>query len=448
MNNELLKQIPNKNYLLNVLKDSCPNKEILNFCIDCELETLREGILSGKTSEISENFLLNKISEKYHEIYQGSLTPVINATGVVLHTNLGRAPISEEIFEKVKRLVSGYSNLEYDLKKGKRGDRYHHAAEYLKILTGAEDALIVNNNAAAVFLILNTFAKNKNVLVSRGELIEIGGSFRIPEVMKNSGAKLKEVGTTNKTNIADYEENIDNKTAIIMKVHKSNYEIVGFSSSTSHKEIAKLANKYGLISYYDLGSGSMSDIFKKFCNEPTLKEIVADGIDIVSASGDKLIGSVQCGIILGRKKYIEKIKKNQLLRMLRVDKLTLGILQETFKIYLENNEQKITSLKLLNQNKEQLTRKAQRLKELVRYDKTEITETKTFIGGGSCPIKEIDSVGLKIYTEKPNLFEKKLRHFRIPVICRKNEDYILLDMMTVFDEEIKILAEAINWAKV
>jgi len=448
MAKELLKKIPNKNFLLDSLSVSCSNRALLSYCIDEELNTLRKKILKGDKKTVNSHKLIQSIHLRYKQIYAGTIIPVINATGVVLHTNLGRAPISEEIFENIKKIVTSYSNLEYDLKKGERGERYHHVAEYLKILTGAEDALIVNNNASAVFLILNTFGKNKNILISRGELVEIGGSFRIPEVMANSGAKLKEVGTTNKTKYSDYEENIDDKTAIVMKVHKSNYNIVGFAEDVSHKDIAKLAKEKNIISYYDLGSGSISNIFKTLCNEPTLKEVIESGIDLVSASGDKLIGSVQCGIILGKKILIDKLKKNQLLRMLRVDKVTLAFLQETFKNYIEDGGNKIKSLKLFNTNLNELEKKAEKLKSLIGELDSKIVNTKTYIGGGSCPLKEIDSVGLIIHTDKAKSMEKRLREYETPVVCRKGEDHLLFDMMTISENEIETLAEAINWSKV
>ncbi|UOD35217.1 L-seryl-tRNA(Sec) selenium transferase [Deferribacteraceae bacterium V6Fe1] len=447
MTKELLKKIPNKNFLLNSLLLSCSNRALLSYCIDEELNNLRKKILNGNTKAVDSHKLIQTIHSRYKQIYRGTIIPVINATGVVLHTNLGRAPISEEIFENIKKIVTSYSNLEYDIKKGERGDRYHHVAEYLKILTGAEDALIVNNNASAVFLILNTFGKSKNVLVSRGELVEIGGNFRIPEVMVNSGAKLKEIGTTNKTKLRDYEENIDDKTAILMKVHKSNYNIVGFAEDVNYKDIAKLAKDKNIISYYDLGSGFLSDIFKTLCNEPTLKEVVESGIDLVSASGDKLIGSVQCGIILGKKILIDKLKKNQLLRMLRVDKVTLAFLQETFKSYIEADENKIKSLNLFNTNSYELTKKAEKLKSLIGKIDSEIVNTKTYIGGGSCPLQEVDSIGLIIHTYKAKSMEKRLREFETPVICRKGEDHLLFDMMAILEDEIETLAEAINWAK-
>jgi len=448
MTKELLKKIPNKNFLLDSLSASCSNRTLLSYCIDEELNTLRKKILKGDKKTVDSHKLIQSIHLRYKQIYTGTIIPVINATGVVLHTNLGRAPISEEIFENIKKIVTSYSNLEYDLKKGERGDRYHHVAEYLKILTGAEDALIVNNNASAVFLILNTFGKNKNVLVSRGELVEIGGSFRIPEVMANSGAKLKEVGTTNKTKFRDYEENIDHKTAIVMKVHKSNYNIVGFAEEVSYKDIAKLGKEKNIISYYDLGSGFISNIFQTLCNEPTLKEVIESGIDLVSASGDKLIGSVQCGIILGKKILVDKLKKNQLLRMLRVDKVTLAFLQETFKNYIEDGGNKIKSLKLFNTNINELEKKAEKLKSLIGQINCKIVNTKTYIGGGSCPLKEIDSVGLIIYTDKAKSMEKRLREYETPVVCRKGDGHLLFDMMTISENEIETLAEAINWSKV
>lgn len=447
MTKNILQDIPNTNFFINSLISSCPNRDVLKYVVEKRLNLLRKDIIAQKVKKIDIDDIIKTIKDEYENVMGGTLKNVINATGVVLHTNLGRAVISEEIFSNVKELVTSYINLEFDLKHGKRGDRYYHLSEYTKILTNAEDAVIVNNNAAAVFLILNTFAKRKDVIVSRGELIEIGGSFRIPEVMKNSGAKLKEVGTTNKTRLIDYEENIDEKTAIIMKVHKSNFQIVGFSEEVPYYDLAALSKKHNKISYFDLGSGAIENVLQDKCGELTISNVIKSGYDLVSVSGDKLIGGIQCGIIVGKSELIKKIKKNQLLRMLRVDKLTLAFLQETLKCYIKKEFDKIKTIELLTQDKEYLFKKAHILKSYLPDEDVEIVETKTVVGGGSCPESEIFSVGIKLFVSDENKVEKRLRSYEKPVIARKGDGFLLFDMLTVFEKDLITLSRAIKWAK-
>lgn len=447
MYKERFKSVPSVTFLIDALGEVCPQRKILKFCIDESLTRLRKKIAEERESTFSNELLIDEIKNRYRILESGSLKPVINATGVLLHTNLGRAPLSEEIFEKVKTLVTGYCNIEYDLKKGKRGERYEHVSDYFKILTGAEDALVVNNNAAAVFLILNTFAKKKEVIISRGELVEIGGSFRIPEVMKESGAILKEVGTTNKTRREDYSQNITPKTSILMKVHKSNYEIVGFSEDTHYSEIPKIASPLGVISYYDMGSGFIGKDLESLCPDLDIKRVVDSGFDIVSFSGDKLLGSVQCGIILGRKKYIDKLRKNQLLRMLRVDKITLGILQESMKFYLGDYRASPRYLSLLRRGIKHLEENGLKVLTALGDNKNfSIEYSKAFLGGGSCPLREIDSVSLVYSGGRATLMEKKLRSFTPPIIARTSNNKIYIDLTTVSDEELTSLGDGLKWA--
>ncbi|BAI79781.1 L-seryl-tRNA(Sec) selenium transferase [Deferribacter desulfuricans SSM1] len=446
----LYRKIPKKDKLLSFFDESY-NKRILNYLIDNELEFIRTNIKNGKLQDISESAIIENVKNRYSELINGTLKYVINATGIVLHTNLGRAPISEKLIENIIHILSGYSNLEYNLEKGERGERYHHVVEYLRILTGCEDALIVNNNAAAVFLINNTFNRGKEVLISRSELVEIGGSFRIPEVIKNSGAILKEVGTTNKTKVSDYESNISENTSMIMKVHKSNYSIVGFFEEVDYKVIPEVAKKYNLLSYCDLGSGSLLPI--ENCNEPLLQDLAKYDYDLISASGDKLLGAVQAGIIIGKKHLINELKKNHLLRMLRVDKLTLSILQETLKCYILGNTNEIKSLSLFAQDKTSLLKKAKKLEKLLKKQNIsnlilKIEEVETYTGGGSCPMSTQHSIGLILNHNKikPNTIEKKLRDFDPPIICRIQNDSIILDLRTIFDSDLKIVANGIKWA--
>ena len=292
---------------------------------------------------------------------------MINATGVIVHTNLGRSLISDKTFDRVKDIVTSYNNLEYDLEKGKRGERYSHISKVICELLGCEDVLIVNNNASAVFLVLNTFAKNKEAVVSRGELVEIGGSFRVPDVMASSGAILKEIGTTNKTHLKDYENACNENTSILMKVHKSNYSIEGFTSEVSHEAIVKTAKKNDVIDYYDMGSGHMIDLpyNLKQC-EPSVLDIMKNDPSLLSFSGDKLLGSIQAGIIVGKKKYIDELKKNQLLRMLRVDKITLAILEDNVTSLLLGETEDIPTLKMLFTSTDILEQRAQTLQNSIK----------------------------------------------------------------------------------
>ncbi len=377
------------------------------------IENLRINILNEQIPVINEKELVNETLKKYEDLINPSLKNLINATGIIVHTNLGRSLLDKQSIKKAINIATSYNNLEYDLENGKRGERYAHITKSLKALTNCEDAVVVNNNASAVFLILNTFCKNKETIVSRGELVEIGGSFRIPEVMAQSGAILKEIGTTNKTHLMDYENAINENTSMLMKVHKSNYSIEGFSSEVDFSQIVKLANTKNIIDYYDMGSGHIIDLpYNLSENEPSILEIMKYYPSLLSFSGDKLFGSVQAGIIIGKKELIEKIKKNQLLRMLRVDKITLCLLEESLNLYLTNQLEKIPTLNMLNTPISVLENRANSLKERIQnICKCEILKTSTMVGGGTTPNKKIPSIALSIEFEnyKPNKIEKLLR---------------------------------------
>jgi len=375
-----------------------------------------------------------------------SLQKVINATGVIVHTNLGRSPVNPESFDKAKEIAASYNNLEYDLEKGKRGERYAHLSSLFTKLLACEDVLVVNNNAAAVFLVLNTFADNREVIVSRGELVEIGGSFRIPEVMKHSGAKLVEVGATNKTHLHDYEAHLTEHTAMLMKVHKSNYSIEGFSSEVSFKEIVTLARKQGVIDYFDLGSGHLVDLpYGLAQREPSLYAILKENPSLLSFSGDKLFGSVQAGIIVGKKELIAKLKKNQLLRMLRVDKLTLSILMQDIQNMLLGNYENLPILRMLYTDVDTLKEHAAFLVKEIREDVScEIVDTATPIGGGSTPNQKIPSVavGIKIKNDSPHTIQRRFREKKI--IGRIENEMFLLDFRTIDMDDIAYIIESIK----
>lgn len=410
------------------------------------IESLRNDILNNIITEINQEDLVLKVLRKYEQLTSPSLQTVINATGIIVHTNLGRSLINKKSLEKAIEIATSYNNLEYDLEKGKRGERYSHIVKTLCELTGCEDAIVVNNNASAVFLILNTFAKNKEAVVSRGELVEIGGSFRIPDVMMQSGAILKEIGTTNKTHLQDYENAINENTSMLMKVHKSNYEIVGFTSEVDFEDVVKTAKKNNVIDYYDMGSGHMIDLpFNLSSSEPSILKIMKYNPSLLSFSGDKLLGSVQAGIIIGKKELIEKIKKNQLLRMLRVDKITLSILEDNLLSYLKADYDDIPTLKMLHTSIDILEQRANSLKDKINdICKCEVINTQTLIGGGTTPNKKIPSIALTFEFKdfKANKIEKILRENKI--IARIENDKVLLDFRTIQEEEIAKLKTIIR----
>ena len=410
------------------------------------LEELRNDILNNKIEKIDENTLINEVLNSYKDLTSPSLKSLINATGIIVHTNLGRSLLDEKSLTKAMKIATTYNNLEYDLKKGKRGERYEHITKSLQALTSCEDAIVVNNNASAVFLILNTFCKNKEVIVSRGELVEIGGSFRVPEVMNQSGAKLKEIGTTNKTHLRDYENAICEKTSMLMKVHKSNYSIEGFSSEVSFEDIVKIAQQNNLIDYFDMGSGHIIDLpYNLNKDEPSILDIMKYKPSLLSFSGDKLFGSVQAGIIIGKKELIEKIKKNQLLRMLRVDKITLALLEETLNSYLKNELDNIPTLKMLNTKIETLEQRANNLKEKCEnFIKCEVIKTSTMVGGGTTPNKKIPTIALTLEYKnyKPNKLEEILR--KNSIISRIENDKVLLDFRTILESDCKKIEEILK----
>ncbi|TQR30334.1 L-seryl-tRNA(Sec) selenium transferase [Campylobacter sp. MIT 99-7217] len=390
--------------------------------------------------DIDKNELLKQIKQGIEEFYRKDLQSVINASGVIIHTNLGRSVIDEQIYEACKDKICSYSNLEFDLEKGVRGERYGVVLEKLKMLFECEDALVVNNNAAAVFLVLNSLAFGSEVIASRGELVEIGGSFRIPEVMRAAGVKLVEVGTSNKTNLKDYEEAISENTSLLLKTHKSNFALIGFQSEVSIKELQGLAGQKKLINYYDLGSGWCENLNANLAkNEPQIKKLVKE-CDILSFSADKLFGSVQAGIILGKKELIARLKKNQLLRMLRVDKLTLAFLEESLKAYLLKEYEKIVTLKLLNESVETLEQRALRVQKSIQM-KSELKYSKALVGGGSMPDKSLKSVVLAF--EGNALFNQA--KFRAKnIIGRIENESFVLDFRSIQENELERLIKMIR----
>ena len=393
------------------------------------------------------------VREELAEILRPSLRPVINTTGVVLHTNLGRAPLAAEVLEHILEIAGGYSNLEFDLTTGERGSRYEHVEEILCRLSGAESALVVNNNAAAVLLSLNTLADGREVIVSRGQLVEIGGSFRIPDVMKKSGARLVEVGTTNRTHLRDYEQALGEKTALLLRVHTSNFRILGFTAEVPLRELVALGTSKNLPVMDDLGSGCLIDLSRFGLDpEPTVQEAVQAGADVVTFSGDKLLGGPQAGIILGKKRYLDPIKKNPLNRALRIDKLTLAGLESTLRLYLEG-EQALTRLpafRMLTVAIRDLERRSRRFlknlaKEVGVLCRLRLKDDSSQVGGGALPIQELPTKVLALSPAKLSAtdLEIRLRHGKPPVVVRIKENEILLDLRTVAKEEEKVLIRAL-----
>ena len=456
MSKHLLSQIPaiNKILLLDEIKElmNTYTEVAIKSAIKQYIEEVKQAILNEELIEVpSLSKIVGEVAKIVEKEDKNSLRRVINATGTILHTNLGRSLLSEKIKKNIESVAFNYSNLEFDIDNKKRGSRYVHLIDIIKKLTGAEDVLVVNNNAAAVLLTLNTLVKDQEIIVSRGELVEIGGAFRIPEIIKLSGGVPVEVGTTNKTHLKDYENAISEETGALLKVHTSNYKILGFTESVSNEEISYLARENELVSINDLGSGQFVD-FSKFGlpYEPTVKEILDSGIDIVTFSGDKLLGGPQAGIIVGKKKYIEKMKKNQLTRALRVDKMTLASLEATLKLYLDEKDalEHIPTLHMISLSKERLFGKADVLKTKLSdldFD-IRIEEDKAEVGGGSYPASYLESVAVKLTHRKLHAteIERKLLEVEIPIITRIKDNSIILDMRTLRTREFDIVKAALE----
>jgi L-seryl-tRNA(Ser) seleniumtransferase len=422
------------------------------------LDLLRTDIKEGRITETAAGLDGESVSCRVIEtlavISRPSLRSVINATGVVVHTNLGRSILPEKAIEKFRSIAGGYSNLEYDLDQGRRGSRYVHVEEILRELTGAEAAMVVNNNAGAVLIAIETMARGREVVVSRGQLVEIGGSFRIPDVMRKSGARMVEVGTTNKTHLRDYEEVIGPETALLLKVHTSNFQVVGFTSDVPLSELVQLGDRHGVPVMEDLGSGCLVD-FSTYglIKEPTVQEALAHGVGLVTFSGDKLLGGPQAGIILGQRNLVEAIRKNPLNRALRIDKFTLLALEETLRLYRDPQTvtEKIPTLQMICQGYDSLAAKAERLYALVKsYGSDrfsiELMDGASKVGGGALPLQELKSRLLCLIpgTLSSRQMEVWLRYYAPPVITRLERDRVMLDVRTIQESEFELVARAIR----
>lgn len=457
----------------NILLDI--RKSINNFAAG---EPVSEDILQIENEKTAcLEFLISKVFENVNKVAEPSLKPVINGSGIVLHTNLGRAPYGEQLIKDATKILKNYTNLEFDLKTGMRGERNSHARELIKYLTGAEDVAVVNNNAAAVILILSAFGHAKETIVSRGELVEVGGSFRIPDVMEASGSIMKEVGSTNKTHLTDYQKAITDNTAILFKAHKSNYSIKGFTEEVSLKDMAKLSKENGLISVYDIGSGLLRKIDKlELKDEPIVKDALADGIDLVCFSGDKLLGASQAGIIAGKKELIAVLKKHPLMRALRVCKMTLALLETACSYYLDDEKLFKNNIlfRTFSRSDEELLRSAQCLQSLVeerftseglrlRSNNTEMLHLcnnefqipsvyvdRSFgqYGGGTLPDLTLESYSVKISlsaSQRNRDLGKAIYHELLlgdfPVLANLIKGEIFIDVLCVEESEFEKLSE-------
>ncbi|MBF0591095.1 MAG: L-seryl-tRNA(Sec) selenium transferase [Nitrospirae bacterium] len=416
------------------------------------LDTKRRDILQGRTPDISVEGILSAVAAKLTAITSCQLRPVINATGIVIHTNLGRAPLGREVLNNVVAISEGYSNLEYDLAAGARGKRYVHVHQHLKELTNAEDTMVVNNNAAAVFLCLSALAKGKEVIVSRGELVEIGGSFRVPDIMAQSGGILREVGTTNKTRLTDYEDALTSDTALILKVHKSNFKVSGFTQEVDIEQLSTLAHSRGVGVMYDLGSGCLIDLKPLGVHtEPSVPEIIKTDVDIVAFSGDKLLGGPQSGIIVGKTSYVERIRRHPLSRALRIDKLTLAALETTLIQYLGTYEtitQDIPVLRMLFQDIGQIRSRARKIASRVKNidAEVEVAGEVSQVGGGALPGVELPTYVVRIRPSSMTVeqLQRRLHEATPPVVGRIKDGHLLLDARTINDSEVKDVINALK----
>ena len=456
--NEILRKIPQVDELLKDKELSFATKNIPHdFLINCIREVImdvRSNVLNGITNDIDRKDIIEKILAKVEKKSKHNLKKVINATGTVLHTNLGRAILSKKATEYILNVAYNYSNLEYDLKAGERGDRQVHIEKLLTELTGCEAAMVVNNNAAATILTLAALAKDREVIISRGELIEIGGSFRLPDVMSQSKAILKDIGTTNKTKLFDYKNAItDGLTAAIMKVHTSNFRIVGFTESVSLKELIPLGEEYNIPVIYDMGNGLFVDLNEYGIDEPTVPNLVKDGADIILFSGDKLLGGPQAGIIIGKSKYINLLKKHPLARAFRVDKFTIAALIATlFEYYdIKSAKKNIPILSMITKTKDELKNKATNLYNALKNSlpkdvDIDIEEVKDQVGGGTAPNVHLDGFAVSIMSKDlaSEKVERRLRNIDVPIIVRVAHDKIYLDARTILDEDINLIVDEIT----
>lgn len=476
---ELLRGIPKIDEILNqeplFMLSDIHGASVVKDAARAVIDDLRQNILAldeeaanaFDEAMMSIEAAVNATMEKLSEDEEYNLHPVINATGTILHTNLGRAPLCEDAVKNVVEVSKGYSNLEYNVSEGKRGSRHDIVGKLIAELTGAEDAMVVNNNAAATMIVLASMGAGKEIVVSRGELVEIGGAFRIPDIMEQSGAFLQEIGTTNKTKISDYEkaivraEDLDKlnvnprkgaryETGALMKVHKSNYDICGFTEEATLEELVELGRKTGLPVIYDMGNGLMLDMCEYGLREPNVPASLGTGIDVILFSGDKLLGGPQAGIIAGKKEYIKAMKKHPLARAMRVDKMTFAALEATLRKYKDERLalRDIPILSMISASKEEMYAKADKLASAIKLRNkdmfVDVVEVEDQIGGGSAPMVRLPGYAVTVSDEKKSAkaLERRLRKAETPVVARIHDDQLLLCVRTIMEEEFDAVASA------
>ncbi len=457
---EDFKKIPAVDFILNKTKVKNQieqySRDLVVFCIQKVIDSVRHNIKEGAACP-SESSILEAIEKEINTIAKPNIKRIINSTGIIIHTNLGRAPLGSDLISEAMPSIHKYNNLEFDLATGKRGHRDTHITNILRYLTGAEDVIVVNNNAAAVMLILRTLAKHKEVIVSRGELVEIGGSFRVPDILKASDCHMVEVGTTNKTKLSDYEDAITESTAVLLKTHKSNYAITGFTQEVGLNELSDLGKKHRIPIVFDIGSGLLKKVpHPALTDEPDVKTALLSGVDLLCFSGDKLLGGPQAGIIAGKKEWIAKIRKEPMMRALRVGKTTLSMLETAAGYYLKEDElfKKNMFFKTLLQSPETLRQKADKLVRLLAEKQIPavVEDSQGQFGGGTMPDKILNSYVVKLQIDKNNQersrMAKRIYHTLLnqepAVLSILRGANIYFDVLTLDESEIEILAEQLN----
>jgi L-seryl-tRNA(Ser) seleniumtransferase len=456
----LLRQLPGVDYLMELARKEASFKSVPQTVVDGSIRSVinakRQAILNDDPSidksSLSDDRMIDAVKQAVNKAMTPNLRRTINATGVVVHTNLGRSLLAPEVIENLLTIGSRYSNLEYDLSIGKRGSRYSSVEDLICEISGAEAALAVNNNAGAVLLCLETIARGKEVIVSRGELVEIGGSFRVPDVMAKSGGILKEIGTTNRTHLRDYENAIGPNTGLLLKVHTSNYSVVGFTAEVALRDLVELGAAHQLPVMEDLGSGTFID-FSKYglLKEPTVQESVTAGTDVITFSGDKLLGGPQAGIIVGKKAVIDPIKKNPITRALRIDKLTLAALESTLRLYRDEEKASriIPTLRMIMMPLEEIQKRARRLMDgLTKISGSRmhirLLERSSKTGGGALPLIQLPTlcVAVQVKGVSPNALEKMMRYSDPPIIARIEDDLYVMDPRTIQEDEFATIETA------
>lgn len=440
-----LRALPSIDFIMRRLEGSAP-RSVLKAAARRAVDEAR---VATDEHAVSSEAVLKRTGQLLEDYARGGLQPVINATGVLLHTNLGRSPLGTRQLDAVVRAAKSYGNLEYDLTAGARGDRLEHIRRLLTDLTGAEDALVANNNAGATLLVLASVCHDREVIVSRGELVEIGGAFRIPDIVSTAGVKLREVGTTNRTRIGDYERAITPETAAILKVHPSNYRVVGFAEDVAARDLARLARARGIPFIHDIGSGLMQRVEEHdwLGAEPGVVESLREGADAVLFSGDKLLGGPQAGIVVGRRALVERALKHPLARALRPDKMTLAALEQTLVAYAEHDLSSLPLWALAGVSEAELLRRAEGIRDevvaRVPSAKVAAERTEAATGGGSLPGAAVPSAAVVLEVEDPDAFTENLRRAEVPVIARIADGRVLLDLRAVFEEQDQSIVDAV-----